>query len=367
MTERKGLRVDLENHFACEAWIDALMKNPGYPRIETDKATGRPVLHWQPNAVMPFKVAESSLDLGEGRLAAMDQAGIDIAVLSLVAPGAEALDPAVGTRVARASNDLLAEAVSRYPQRFRGYASLAPKDAVSAVAELERAVKDLGFKGWNTHSNFGDSYLDERRYWPILAKAEELDVPIYLHPTVPSIEEFRVYGQGLAGASFGFGAETAMVMMRLIFSGAFDAFPKLKIILGHYAEGLPFMLDRVDRPYVQGHVKTDPKLAPELRRMPSEYLRENMYASTSGNYSPDAFNCTKSALGIDRMVIGTDYSYEDMDACMQFLESQNVTDEDRMWLYEGTARAKGAGGHRVGPRPVTGSSERSVRADDCRP
>ena len=341
MTDYGGLTVDLENHFACEVWIDALKRNQGHPRIEKDNVTGKSVLHWQPNAVMPFKVEDTALDLGEGRLSAMDQAGIDIAVLSLVAPGVEALDPAVGTKVASAANDLLAGAVSRYPERFRGYASLAPKDVDAAVKELERAVKDLGFKGWNTHSNFGDSYLDEKRYWPILAKAEELDVPIYLHPTVPSIDQFRVYGQGLAGASFGFGAETAMVMMRLIFSGAFDAFPKLRIILGHYAEGLPFMLDRVDRPYLQGHVKTDPKLAPELRRMPGDYLRDNMYASTSGNYSVDAFNCTKSAIGIDRMVIGTDYSYEDMGACMEFLESQDVTDEERMWLYEGTARKLG--------------------------
>jgi len=334
-------RVDLENHFATEAWIDALRRNPGYPRLEPDPETGGERLYFFPDAFMPFGVSTKLLDLDAGRIAALDAAGVDIAVLSLAAPGVEALPPAVGARLARECNDLLAEAIARHPERFRGYAALAPKDPEEAVRELERAVKELGFKGWNVHSNFGDSFLDEKHYWPILAKAEELDVPIYLHPTVPLIPQFRTYGQGLAGASFGFGAETAMVMMRLITSGAFDAFPKLKIVLGHYAEGLPFMLDRVDRPYVQGHVKTDPNLAPELKKLPGAYLRENMYASTSGNYSREAFICTKNALGADHMVLGTDYPYEDMVACLRFLGSQEMTPEERIQLEVRTAASLG--------------------------
>jgi predicted TIM-barrel fold metal-dependent hydrolase len=207
----------------------------------------------------------------------------------------------------------------------------------SAVKELERAVRDLGFKGWNTLSNFGDSFLDEKRYWPILAKAEELDAPIYLHPTIPIIPELRTYGWGLAGAAFGFGAETSLVMMRLILSGAFDAFPKLRIILGHYGEGFPFMMDRVDRPFLQGHVRTDPKVAPKLRMMPSDYLRNNMVVSTSGNYSPDAFLCTRNALGTKQMVVGTDYPFEDMTACIEFLAAQRLSEEERRQLNFETA------------------------------
>ena len=113
------------------------------------------------------------------------------------------------------------------------------------------ASRELGLVGWKTHSNFGDSYLDERRYWPILAKAEELDVPVYLHPAAPVIPQLRTYGLALAGAGFGFGVETALAMMRLVLSGAFDAFPRLKVILGHYGEGLPFSLQRVDHPFVR--------------------------------------------------------------------------------------------------------------------
>lgn len=329
-------KVDLENHFASEAWVDALLKSQGYPRLAEDKNT-KYVLHAAPGVRLPYGLLGTLLDLDEGRIALLDQAGIDVAVLSLAAPGTEPFEPTLGTKVARETNDALAEAISRHPDRFQGYATLAPKDADSAAKELERAVKELGFKGWNTHSNFGDSFLDEKRYWPVLAKAEELGVPIYLHPSFPIVSQFQTYGTGLAGPSFGFGAEAAMVMMRLLTAGVFDVYPRLKIILGHYAEGLPFMLDRVDRPYLQGHISTDPAVAPKLKRMPSDYLRDNMLASTSGNYSAAAVVCTRSALGAERMVIGSDHPFEDMSACMDFLEKQPMTDAEREHLYWRTA------------------------------
>ena len=129
-----------------------------------------------------------------------------------------------------------------------------------------------------------------------------------------------------------------MVAMRLIMAGVFDAFPKLQIILGHYAEGLPFMLDRVDRPFIQGHVRPDPAVAPVLKRMPSEYLRDNFLASTSGNYSAEAFACTKAAMGAGRMVIGSDYPFEDMKVCTDFLEAQPMSDAEKEQLYWRTAR-----------------------------
>ena len=127
----------------------------------------------------------------------------------------------------------------------------------AAVKELERSVKDLGLIGWKTHCNYGDIYLDDKRFWPILAKCEELDAPIYLHPTMPKMEELRTYGVALAGPPFGFGVETALVMYRLILSGAFDAFPKLKLVLGHYGEFLPFLMHRIDWAYARPHVVSD--------------------------------------------------------------------------------------------------------------
>jgi predicted TIM-barrel fold metal-dependent hydrolase len=334
-------RVDTENHFASEAWVEALRKNSGYPRL-VDDAKSRFVMHAAPGVSLPYgRMLEKLLDLDDGRIGLLDEAGLDVAVLSLAAPGTEPFEPSLGTKVAKATNDVLAEAISRHPDRYLGYATLAPKDADAAARELERCVKELGFRGWNTHSNFGDSFIDEKRYWPVLAKAEELGVPVYLHPTFPIIKEFQTYGTNLAGPSFGFGAETALVAMRLLIAGVFDAFPKLQIILGHYAEGLPFMLDRVDRPYLQGHIRSDLASAPVLKRLPSEYLRDNFLASTSGNYSPAAFACTKTAMGAGRMVIGSDFPFEDMKSCTDFLAAQPMSDTEQEQLYWRTAASIG--------------------------
>lgn len=350
MTKREKGRdvqtIDLETHFVTQEWVDAMYETPYYPRLANDPATGKRRLHYWPEAFEPYgdKLLDRLLDLGEGRIAEMDKGGIDVAVVSLTSPGTDHFGPGVGTELARRCNDELAAACAKYPDRLQGYACLAPKDADAAAKELERAVKELGLKGWKTHSNFGDSYLDEKRYWPVLAKAEELGVPIYLHPVAPMIPQLRTYGLALAGAAFGFGVETATAMMRLVLSGAFDAFPKLKIILGHYGEGLSFLMQRIDHPLVRPHIKaSDPDAVPDLKRLPSEYLRDNMLVTTSGNYLPAAFECTRVALGMDKILLGSDYPYEEMDESIAFLESLGLDDASKEHLYNKGAKALGFG------------------------
>jgi predicted TIM-barrel fold metal-dependent hydrolase len=211
-----------------------------------------------------------------------------------------------------------------------GYAALAPKNPARAADELERSVKELDFKGWNTHSNYGDSYLDDEKYWPILEKADKLGVPIYIHPTVPAIPQVRGYGFALAGAAFGFGLETALCMMRLIYSGVFDRYPNLKIILGHLGEGLPFLLRRIDWAYIRPF---HPRARPNLAKKPSQYFKSNVFVTTSGNYFTPAFMCTYEALGIDKILLGTDYPYEDPDECLQFLEGLPLSKEEKDKIY----------------------------------
>jgi hypothetical protein len=337
--------IDLETHFATQEWVEAMYANDGYPRFSDDSDKGERRLWYWPETFEPYgdRLLDRLLDLGEGRIREMDAGGVDLAVVSLTSPGAEHFEPLTGTRLARLANDTLAMAIDKYPDRLTGFAALAPRDPEAAAKELERAVKDLGLKGWKTHSNFGDSYIDDRRYWPILAKAAELNVPIYLHPAAPMMGELRTYGLALAGAGFGFGVETATAMLRLIMSGAFDAFPGLKVILGHYGEGLPFLMQRVDFAFVRPHMKADAGLAPDLLRVPSEYLRDNMYVTTSGNYLAAAFKCTREALGMDRILLGTDYPYEEMDQCLDFLEGLGLTDNERAQLYHDNAAALGFG------------------------
>ena len=122
-------------------------------------------------------------------------------------------------------------------------------------------------------------------------------------------------------------------MMRLILSGVFDAFPKLKIILGHLGEGLPFILQRIDFPYVRPHFKNDPGVRPELGKKPSEYILNNMFVTTSGNYLPPAFMCTKEALGSDRILLATDYPYEEATECMNFLEGLPLSQSEKEKIY----------------------------------
>jgi predicted TIM-barrel fold metal-dependent hydrolase len=328
--------IDFETHFVTKEWVDATYANPGYPRFVDDKATGRRRMYYREDAFEPHGdfLLNRLLDLGEGRIKGMDEAGVDKAVVSLTAPGVDHFDPGVGTSLARSVNDELAAAIDRRPERLMGFAALAPKDPLAAAAELERCVKELGFKGWKTHSNFGDSYIDERRYWPILAKAEELGVVIYLHPVAPMIPQLRTYGLALAGAAFGFGVETATAMMRLVLSGAFDVFPKLKVMIGHYGEGLPFLMQRIDHPFVRPHLRaSDPEVVPDLKRLPSEYLRDNMLMTTSGNYLPAAFKCSREALGMERILLGTDYPYEEMTDCIGFLEGLGLSQKERELLY----------------------------------
>jgi len=336
--------IDLETHFATQEWVKAMYANEGYPRFADDPATGKRRLWYWPEAFEPHgdHILGRLLDLGEGRIREMDAGGIDVAVASLTSPGIDHFIPAVGTLLAKRANDELAAAIDRYPDRLKGFAALSPKDPEAATRELERAVKELGLSGWKTHSNFGDSFIDDRLYWPILAKAEELNVPIYLHPASPMIRELRTYGLALAGAAFGFTVETATAMMRLVLSGAFDAFPGLKVILGHYGEGLPFLMQRIDHPFVRPHIRaSDPDAVPALLRLPSDYLRGNMLVTTSGNYLAAAFECTREVLGMDRILLGTDYPYEEMDESIKFLEARGLSEEERAQLYYRNAAGLG--------------------------
>ena len=154
---------------------------------------------------------------------------------------------------------------------------------------------------------------------------------------MPNIPDFWTYGVALAGPPFGFGIATALAMMRLVLSGAFDAFPKLKIVLGHYGEGLPFLMQRIDWAFERPHVKSDKGALVDLKKKPSQYLRENMVVSTSGNYLPAAFKCTREALGMDKIMLGTDYPYEDMGEASTSSRASGLSAEEKEMLYGGNA------------------------------
>ena len=271
-------------------------------------------------------IVEQNADLGEKRLAHMDAAGIDVQVLSFGSPGPQAFAAETAIPMARDANDRLFEAVKAHPDRFAGFAALPTADPAAAADELERAVRKLGLKGAMIHGHTQGSFLDERKYWVIFERAQALDVPIYLHPTLPHPDAIKAYFQGyedLARAGWGFAVYTSCHFLRIVFAGVFDAYPDLKIILGHLGEGLPFAMHRLDDHTGRSAARRG------LQRTPLQYLKDNLLVTTSGNWYEPAFLCTMAALGADNILFAVDWPYEPNTAGIAFLKKLSISDRDR--------------------------------------
>ena len=282
-------------------------------------------LSWRSD-VLGHDISEQYADMDAKRLAAMDEAGIDVAVLSFGAPGPQGFGPEIAIPMARDANDRLHEAVRRHPTRFAGFASLPTADPAAAVEELERCVTTLGFVGAMIHGHTQGSFLDEKKYWPIFERAEVLDVPLYLHPTAPHPAVMEAYFgdyEELARSAWGFAVDTGCHFLRIMFSGVFDAYPRLKIILGHLGEGLPFAMHRLQEHSWQAAKRRG------LERTPLDYIRENLLVTTSGNWYEPAFLCTLLALGADKILFAADWPFEANKVASSFLENLSISDADR--------------------------------------
>jgi 5-carboxyvanillate decarboxylase len=263
------------------------------------------VVAWKPYLPADVSVEEKLVDTGRKRIEEMDASGVNVQVLSLANPGVEQFEPSDGTAMARQTNDELSEVIKKHPDRYIGLAALAPQDPQGAASELERAVKTLGFKGAKINSHVRGEYLDHKKYRVIFEMAAKLDVPIYLHPNAPSptiLKPYADYNYPLAGPPFGFGAETSLHAMRLIYSGLFDEFPSLKIVLGHLGEGLPFWLFRIDFYWLK--TLAEEGLMPKISKKPSDYVKNNFIFTSSGMQFLPAFICAYQAVGADVLAFG---------------------------------------------------------------
>lgn len=332
------MKIDFEAHFYTREFVELLHARDRPPRQErVDEGTVR--LWIEPSLPELFHehasvVDERLLDLGERRLASMDEAGVDVQVLSISGPATEQLEPEVGERISRSINDALAAAIARHPDRFQGFATLAPARPEQAAEELERCVGELGFRGVMLRSHVGDGFLDEPRYRPIFRTAARLGVPVYLHPTLPHaslIGPFLGYGWALPGPGLGYGVETAVQALRLVYSGLFDELPSLQLILGHLGESLTFWLYRLDLDFTQPFLAA--RHRPPIERRPSEVLRENVYVTTSGNFLDSALVSVLMELGPERVLFGSDYPWESLAKAVAFVDAAPISDEDRRKLY----------------------------------
>jgi 2,3-dihydroxybenzoate decarboxylase len=260
-------------------------------------------------------------DLGQRRIDDMDATGIAVQILSLTSPGVQIFDADTAVGLARSANDELAAAIAAHPTRYAGLAAIAPQNPAAAAQELERAVTSLKLKGAIINSHTQGEYLDDPKFWDIFAAAEALDVPVYIHPNTPSNGMIKPFmDRGLDGAVFGFAVETGLHALRLVVSGVFDRFPKLRIVLGHLGEGLPYWLFRID--FMHGASVRANRYAsqPKLARKASDYLRENFYYTTSGMAWTPPILYVQQVMGVDRLMYAMDYPY-------QFIaEEVNVTD-----------------------------------------
>jgi uncharacterized protein len=309
--------IALEEHF----WTAELAAPPGTGQLAV----------WGP------QVGERLRDLGSLRLSDMDANGIDVQVISHVAPAAQGHVGAEGLARTREANDRLAAAVRAYPDRFAGFATLPTADPRAAADELERAITELGFVGALVNGTLGSNgaFLDDARFAPLLDRFERLEVPLYLHPAPPSAALREALYSGLppgvaarlATGAWGWHAEAGLHVLRMVATGVFDRYPALRMIIGHCGEMLPFMLARVD-----AMLRVD-----SLARKPSEYFGRNIWVTTSGLFSIPPVMCTVQVLGVDRVLFSVDYPFGSNAAGRALLDTLPLSPDEVAKIAGGNA------------------------------
>jgi predicted TIM-barrel fold metal-dependent hydrolase len=335
-------------------------RNPPYKRIATEEAWNIPeILQAQVrllNSANPpddtslrmagmfanhTELQQRLMDIGPARLARMDELGIDKQLLLLTAPGVQVLEPAEGTALAQLANDRLAEACRKNPDRYAGLTVFQPQDVKGAVAEIERGMKKLGLNGAVLNSHFRGHYLDETPYWDILEALEANDAALYIHPTIPPKEWSKPYEyRGFGGALAGFTHEVWMHTMGLIFSGAFDRFPKLRLVIGHMGESLPLLLYRFD--WMQSNADGVPGLrgggpAVKLRHKVSYYFKHNIWITTSGEGWEPAVKFCMDVLGPERVLYAMDYPYQQSADEVAAYDAFDISAEHKKMLMQTNA------------------------------
>ena len=341
--------IALEEHYGLPAIYEAASKAADSPSARVEQAyqaigAAGGYFARDPQTGFPAGI----YDLGEKRMAAMNDAGIDMAVLSYATPSAEALQPSIALDLTRQANDALAAAVAKYPDRLLGFATLPMLDPSAAAAELERTVRDLHFVGALINGHVNGRYLDDQFFWPVFDCAESLGVPVYLHPQIPPQPVVDTYYSGFAPAisaflslaGAGWHIETGVHAIRLILGGVFDRFPGLQIIVGHHLEILAWSAWRMDYSFPLSRNGG-------LKRTIKEYLRENFYGGIlageyagqeagaldrSWNLSYQAYLSMENTVGIDRVLFTADYPYGSMTAARRFFDQMpiNLNDKEKI-------------------------------------
>ena len=336
--DRGYLRIATEEAFATQEQFDAIMRQVREGRADKGTASLWGFYGTSPSERTTF-IRERLLDLGELRIGAMDESGIDKAVLAMTSPGVQTLfDVEEAKGIARRSNDILKAACEKYPDRFYGMIAVAPQDPEWSAQELKRGKEELGFHGVQVNSHTQGHYLDEPQFDPILRACAELNLPLYIHPQGPPDEMIGdMVGAGLDGAIFGFAVETSYHAMRLMTTGVFDRYPNLQLMLGHGCEGLPFMLYRLNYMHQAGlRSGRYPRLKP-LEHDLFHYMRNNVLATNSGLPFGPAIKTMIEVMGDDRVMYAMDYPYQYVPDEVRWMDDLDITDAQKKKFFQTNA------------------------------
>src|SRR5215469_7900496 len=274
-------------------------------------------------------------DLGDKRIEVMDRNHIDYVVLSIAGPGVQVeQDATLGKRRAKAAKDFLAREIAKRPARYGGFAHLAMHDPVEAAAELERCVRDLGFRGAMINGQTDGEYLDLDKYAVFWERVAALETPVYLHPANP-VDNPAVYSDHteLWGSVCSWAFETAAHALRLVFAGVFERYPKARLILGHMGETLPFNLWRFDSRWLVCN-----RGSRTLDQPPTFYIKRNIAITTSGVCSDISLRCALDAMGAGNVMFSIDYPFEKTELAAQFIDQAHISDTERAQVAKENAR-----------------------------
>ncbi|HUF80831.1 MAG TPA: amidohydrolase family protein [Burkholderiales bacterium] len=321
-----------------EAWTFPALVKAQVDYLESGDAPGDDSLRMGAMFAKMPSLQEMLQDLGSLRLSHMDEYGIDRQLLLLTAPGVQVVRPSDGTALAREANDIAAEACRNHPDRFSALAAFDPRDVAGSVKELERAA-GLGLNGAVLNSHFQGRYIDEADYWPILEALEANDLALYIHPTAP-YNAPHYESRGFFGALGGFPHDVWLHTMAIIFSGAFDRFPKLRLVIGHMGECMPLQLYRFD--WMQGNADGRAHLRGgrqvKLEQPVSYYFHNNIWITTSGVAWEPAIKFCQEVLGPERVLYAMDYPYQQSYDEVAAYDRMQMPAEHKKMLMEDNAR-----------------------------
>lgn len=286
------------------------------------------------------RLAPKLADITGERLRSMDANGITMQILSVDSSGANLVSPQESPAFAMQYNDLIAQRIAGFEDRFSAFALLPMTAPVAAADELERVVKDYHFRGVMIRGLTQDQFLDHPKFAPIFERAEKLNVPIYLHPGLPPKGVADIYYNGLpnysgmaeALACYGWGwhSETALHVLRLLFSGIFDRYPRLNLIIGHMGEMLPMMMARSERAFKPGNGGAN-------QRTLTDTFHQQVHITTSGFFTQPPLKIALETFGIDNIMFSVDYPFSSNEMGIEFLNAIELPEEQKAKIAHGNA------------------------------